>query len=226
MKNKLVISAKLVPTEGGFIALSPKDGNYYHLDEGCMQIIHGIEDGYDLTDIVRLISQQYSMNYNSVYRDYSEALSNLKKTRNTEGCTMSSPIAMEPRVRLSMSKKMYAKLIVLFAYLITLMKPQQIQRILFLFSRHCDKATYIEASEWRTAVNTVSPRCAGNGCLLRSVSVMLWGITKRKTPEWVSGIRVRPFVAHAWVEVEHVPVDEPEDIQTYQEVLSVRRENR
>ncbi|WP_431837681.1 lasso peptide biosynthesis B2 protein [Cellulomonas sp. Y8] len=107
------------------------------------------------------------------------------------------------------------------ARLLALLPPAVLAPILRAVVRRCRRAGHDDVLEWRNAVNSVSPRCAGNGCLQRSVAVVLLGATRRQAPTWCTGFRTEPFLAHAWVEVDGVPVGEPAVIQQYHRVVVI-----
>ena len=79
------------------------------------------------------------------------------------------------------------------------------------------KPTITKNGSYRTSTNG-----AGNGCLQRAVAVMLRGIIARRTPDWVSGFQVSPFIAHAWVEVDGIPIGEEMDLSNFQKILFVK----
>lgn len=45
----------------------------------------------------------------------------------------------------------------------------------------------------------------------------MYATAKRKSADWLIGVRPAPFVAHAWVEAEGMPVQESETIEKVQE---------
>ncbi|WP_105114844.1 lasso peptide biosynthesis B2 protein [Streptococcus suis] len=61
-----------------------------------------------------------------------------------------------------------------------------------------------------------------HSCLQRSVAVMLWGIIARRTPDWISGFQISPFIAHAWVEIDGVPIGEEMDLSKFQKIIIVK----
>ena len=65
------------------------------------------------------------------------------------------------------------------------------------------KPTITKIGSYRTLTNG-----AGNGCLQRAVAVMLRGIIDRRTSDWVSAFQVVAFIAHAWLEVDGIPIGE------------------
>ena len=74
---------------------------------------------------------------------------------------------------------------------------------------------YAKAKRLRTAVNSVSARCAGNGCLQRSVAVMPLARLHRVSLTWKCGFRTKPFIAHAWVEADGRPVEENVELSEF-----------
>lgn len=133
---------------------------------------------------------------------------------------MSSPVYMEERVHLGFFEKQVARLASLTAYWLIKIKPIRLSRIMNWVSLPSGNTDYSRAAHLRNAVNSVSARCAGNGCLQRSVAVMLLARLYGIPLSWHSGFRTRPFVAHAWVELEGKPVGENLDLSTFLVSLS------
>ena len=79
------------------------------------------------------------------------------------------------------------------------------------------KPTITKIGNYRTLTNG-----AGNGCLQRAVAVMLWGIIARRTPDWISGFQVSPFIAHAWLEIDGIPIGEEMDLSKFQKIIFVK----
>ena len=65
------------------------------------------------------------------------------------------------------------------------------------------KPTITKIGSYRTLTNG-----AGNGCLQRAVAVMLRGIIDRRTSVRVSAFQVVAFIAHVWLEIDGIPIDE------------------
>jgi hypothetical protein len=63
--------------------------------------------------------------------------------------------------------------------------------------------------------------CAGEGCLQRSLATALLCRLRGSWPTWCTGVRTMPFGAHAWVEADGVPVDEPDPPGHYRPVITV-----
>lgn len=64
--------------------------------------------------------------------------------------------------------------------------PKKLSKIIEKLSKSTQCATPAEVEQWRTSINSINVRCAGNGCLQRSVAVILWGIIAKRTPDWIS----------------------------------------
>lgn len=108
------------------------------------------------------------------------------------------------------------------ARVVILFSPHRIQQILQILMRSRLQAQYSEAQEWRNAVVQISSRCAGQGCLQRSVAVVLMSIFHNRAITWSTGFRLSPFQSHAWVEVAGKPVGEVDIISQFQTVLTVQ----
>ncbi|QFQ99629.1 lasso peptide biosynthesis B2 protein [Streptomyces phaeolivaceus] len=120
---------------------------------------------------------------------------------------MSVPSAVQRR-RLPPHRRPLPLLAVGAAHLIGRLSPQRIRRVLTACSRGGRPATYAEAARARAEIVAVSVRCAGQGCLPRSIATALLCRARGAWPTWRTGMRTVPTVAHAWVEAEGRPVDE------------------
>lgn len=58
-------------------------------------------------------------------------------------------------------------------------------------------------------------------CLEQSLALFLYATAKRKSVDWLIGVRLAPFVAHAWIEAEGMPVQESETIEMYKKIMMV-----
>jgi hypothetical protein len=110
------------------------------------------------------------------------------------------------------------------ARLLLLLPPSRLARVLRLLRRGAGPATTGQALAARQAAVAVSARCAGLGCLQRSVAAALMCRAQGTWADWCTGFRTRPFAAHAWLEVDGVPVGEPEGLAVFQSVITVRWE--
>lgn len=135
---------------------------------------------------------------------------------------MSSPVRMEQRTKLSVKNKITALFCANVSFFLIKLPPKKLSEVIEKLSKNTRKALPKEVDSWRTSINSINVRCAGNGCLQRSVAVMLRGIIARRTPDWVSGFQVSPFIAHAWVEVDGIPIGEEMDLSNFQKILFVK----
>ena len=107
------------------------------------------------------------------------------------------------------------------ARVIALLPALHIAQVLGALRRGTRPSHVGEVSDLRSAICRMSVRCAGQGCLQRSIAVFVACRFRGHTPVWASGFRVSPFGAHAWVEVDGAPVGEPSVISDFVVVLSV-----
>lgn len=135
---------------------------------------------------------------------------------------MSSPVRMEQRTKLSVKNKIIALFCANVSFFLIKLPPKKLSEIIEKLSKNTRKAFPKEVESWRISINSINVRCAGNGCLQRSVAVMLRGIIARRTPDWVSGFQLSPFIAHAWVEVDGIPIGEEMDLSNFQKILFVK----
>lgn len=135
---------------------------------------------------------------------------------------MSIPVYGEPAARAAGLGRAEVRLCIGIARVLTYVRPLVLRTVLRLAARGARPSTYQEALSARLEVCGASDRCAGLGCLQRSIAVYLLCRRRGSTPDWVSGFTTEPFVAHAWVEVRGAPVGEPESISRYRVVLEVR----
>lgn len=107
------------------------------------------------------------------------------------------------------------------ARLLARQSPARIHAVLGVLRRGAAAATYEQARRARREVVTVSRWCAGEGCLPRSLATVLLCRVRGGWPTWCTGTRTFPFTAHAWVEAEGWPVDEPPGTDRYLIIMSV-----
>lgn len=135
---------------------------------------------------------------------------------------MSMPVTSERSVPLTFGQRVVALAAVGLARPIAALPPRRIRQVLRLASLGTRPARFEEALLARSATVTVSTRCAGLGCLQRSVATALICRLRNRWPDWCTGFRMNPFGAHAWVEADGVPVGEPTDVARFLTVISVR----
>ncbi|MEV7004136.1 lasso peptide biosynthesis B2 protein [Streptomyces sp. NPDC093982] len=95
---------------------------------------------------------------------------------------MSQPMVAPTRSRPPLRRRPATLLATAPARFIVTLKPHRIRRVLSLARRGATPATTRQALAAREAVITVSARCAGEGCLQRSVPTALLRRTHRTWP--------------------------------------------
>lgn len=115
-----------------------------------------------------------------------------------------------------------ARIAAVAAFALTALPPRAIATVLRWVAHGARSASVGEASAAREEVCSVSTRCAGQGCLQRSIATCILCRLRGSMPEWRTGYMVRPFVAHAWVECEGEPIGESPDVKGYVTALAVR----
>lgn len=135
---------------------------------------------------------------------------------------MSSPVMIERRWTPPRRLLLPARIATVLARGLTALPPSVIAAVLSRVAKGSARAIPEEVAEWRNAVNSVSKRCAGNGCLQRSVAVMLLGGVYRRAPVWCTGFRLEPFLAHAWVEVNGEPIGEAAAVRKYHRIITIQ----
>lgn len=134
---------------------------------------------------------------------------------------MSVPVTLEHQHRLPPHRRILALLAVGAARLLTGLRPGRLRRVLELARRGARPATPQEALAARQAVVAVSLRCAGKGCLQRSIAAVLYCRARGRWPTWCTGVRTHPFAAHAWIQVDDQPIGEPHPAGYYRTLLTV-----
>jgi hypothetical protein len=124
---------------------------------------------------------------------------------------MSTPesIYVNPR-SVPLRRRAVAHLAVGAARLIATQSPGRIRTMLDWLRRGSEPASFEQTKTARDTVVAVSLTCAGReGCLPRSLATILLCRVQGQWPTWCVGARrFPPFGAHAWVEVDGLPVDE------------------
>ncbi len=128
---------------------------------------------------------------------------------------MSQPLALPPTQRPRGLNRLAALLAVGAGRLLAALPARRLRQALCLARRGARPATAAQALTARQLVVASSVRCAGQGCLQRSIAVALLCRTRGTWPTWCTGVRTEPFRAHAWVEVDGEPIDEPHDAGYY-----------
>ena len=122
---------------------------------------------------------------------------------------MSMPEAVfyEPR-SVPLPRRTVVYVMVGAARLLATQSPRRIRRVLGWLQRGAKPATVEQAKAAWDDVMAVSLTCAGReGCVPRSLAIVLLCRLRRAWPTWCVGARrVPPFAAHAWVEADGVMV--------------------
>jgi Transglutaminase-like superfamily len=125
---------------------------------------------------------------------------------------MSTPeaIAHDPR-SVPLRRRIPAHIAVGAARLLATQPPRRIRTVLGWLRRGAEPASFEQAKQARDTVMATSLLCAAReGCLPRSLATILLCRLQGRWPTWCVGARrVPPFGAHAWVEIDGAPVDEP-----------------
>ncbi|ASO19091.1 hypothetical protein FHR81_001358 [Actinoalloteichus hoggarensis] len=135
---------------------------------------------------------------------------------------MTMPVMLEPSVPVPWHRRLLARIAVAAAAPLCSLSPRRLRAVLEVLRRGARPATAEQAVAARAAVVSVSVRCAGQGCLQRSIAVVLSTRLTGRWADWCTGVCVEPFRAHAWVEVDGEPIGERNDIKAYRTVLAVR----
>lgn len=135
---------------------------------------------------------------------------------------MTTPAVAEQAARPPLLRQIRPRCAVGVARVLVWLPPARLQRVLRLISKGARPAGYAEAALARRSVVAISTRCAGLGCLQRSVATALLCRSRGRWPDWCTGFRSQPFGAHAWVEADGRPVDEPGELAVFRTVLAVR----
>lgn len=134
---------------------------------------------------------------------------------------MSVLVTLEHQRRLPACHRALALLAVGVARLLATLRPRRLRRVLELARRGARPATRQQAEAARRAVVAVSLRCAGRGCLQRSIAAALYCRAHGTWPTWCTGVRTNPFAAHAWIQVDGQPIDEPHPAGHYWILLAI-----
>lgn len=138
---------------------------------------------------------------------------------------MSTPVHLESAATLPVHQRVIPILAVLLARILVTRRPGKLRAVLTQVSRGQRAATREEALWSRNAVVSVSRRCASQQCLQRATAAaLLCRMRYGSWPTWNTGVRTRPFGAHAWISVDKHPVNEQGDLASFKPMLTVTRE--
>ena len=139
---------------------------------------------------------------------------------------MTQPQTVERGERLPLRKRPAAVVAVGIARVLAHLPPRRIRAVLTLLRRHAAPATYHQAKDAHDAILAVSVLCGGRYCLQRSLATTLLCRIRGVWPTWCTGVRTAPFVAHAWVEADGQPVDEPQGPGYYRPLIVIAPERK
>ncbi len=134
---------------------------------------------------------------------------------------MSAPFALAAQRKLPLHQRVLPLLAASLARVLAKTTPARLQAVLTTVRRGARPATATEALAVRDAVVSVSLRCAGQGCLQRSIATALLCRARGVWPTWCTGVRTQPFAAHAWVEADDQLIGEPHPKGHYRPILTV-----
>ncbi|GAA2788378.1 lasso peptide biosynthesis B2 protein [Saccharopolyspora taberi] len=134
---------------------------------------------------------------------------------------MSIPVTLDSRDRLPLHRRGLPLVAVTIARLLAHTRPARIRRVLEFARRGATPASADQALAARRAVVAVSLRCAGQGCLQRSIATALLCRARGSWPTWCTGVRTQPFAAHAWVEADDQLIGEPFPKGHYTPLLTI-----
>ncbi|MER8161235.1 lasso peptide biosynthesis B2 protein [Streptomyces sp. NPDC094472] len=116
-----------------------------------------------------------------------------------------------------------ARAAVLLARGIAKLSPERQFALLGVFRLGARASQADEARRARNAVIFVSVMCTGPWCLQRSIATALLCRICGTWPEWCVGVRTEPFTAHAWVQVDGIPIDEDtEQLERFHRMVVIR----
>ncbi|KUJ66892.1 hypothetical protein ACZ90_31080 [Streptomyces albus subsp. albus] len=135
---------------------------------------------------------------------------------------MSHDLVLADRPPLAWRRRPAALLAVAAARLLATRSPHRITRVLTRVRTGATPATADQTLAARNAVVAVSRHCAtDSSCLQRSLATALLCRLRGTWPTWHTGVRTRPFGAHAWVEADGAPIGERHPADYYTPILTV-----
>jgi len=130
-------------------------------------------------------------------------------------------MSLEHQSRLPVGRRLLALLAVGVARPLAGLRPRRLRKVLEFVRRGAPPATAQQALSAREAVVAVSLRCAGQGCLQRSIAASLYCRARGSWPTWCTGVRTNPFAAHAWIQVDGQPIGEHHPTGYYRPLLTI-----
>lgn len=134
---------------------------------------------------------------------------------------MSSPIPLPRPVELKKHEWVAGVISITVAGFLSKLSPSQLERVLKMLKRGSRASSHTRAARARAIVTSISLRCAGEGCVQRSIASAIICRMQGEWPTWHSGVRTNPFRAHAWISVDGRPVDEPGSTSSFTPLISV-----
>jgi hypothetical protein len=123
--------------------------------------------------------------------------------------------------RLPPARRLTVTVVVVLARALSRLSPKHLSAVLRIARRGARPASYEQAHQARATVVRASRRCAGEGCLPRSVAAALLCRLGGTWPTWRVGVMTSPLTAHAWIEAEDRPVDEPQGAEEFRPLMTV-----
>jgi hypothetical protein len=134
---------------------------------------------------------------------------------------MTSPQTVRRGHAIPFRQRPAAVLAVLAGRVLAHLPPRRIRTVLTLLRGHAKPATYQQAKAAHNAILAVSVLYGGRYCLQRSLAITLLCRLQGVWPTWCTGVRTAPFIAHAWVEVDGEPVEEPQGRDYYRTLIVI-----
>ncbi|MXQ55279.1 lasso peptide biosynthesis B2 protein [Shimazuella alba] len=108
-------------------------------------------------------------------------------------------------------------------YLTKTYSLQQITTILQAKKSKCDATCMqVEAKEALHKIESAKRFfLSRTACLEQSLALFLFAASYSKKVDWCVGVRLAPFVSHAWIEIDGEPVNESPEVGEYKKVVIV-----
>ena len=135
---------------------------------------------------------------------------------------MSIPVNWKYDENIDRSLFLESKISVIIAVVLSKLPPMYIEKVLGYITKGSEKADECDVYKWINTIEHYSLICRGNGCLVRSLSVMVLGALNGSTPVWCTGVKTTPFSSHAWVEVDNKPIGELMPLDSYMKLMVVQ----
>lgn len=132
-----------------------------------------------------------------------------------------NPAGVAGRGSLPPTRWLTAMLVVTVARALSHLPPKHLSTVLRVARRGARPASYEQAYVACTTVVRASRRCAGDGCLPRSIAAALLCRLGGAWPTWRIGVLTSPLAAHAWIEAEDRLVDEPQGSELFRPLMTV-----